>query len=195
MRVFGSGRHWQRAKTTTASYVQLDSRPLQRKGWLQPGQCFKFQWLQNGKVVASVNARTEPGRVILAYLHRGNDGLWQNMEYPVCRCVHHLDTMPLWRRPRLVHLPRAGLWAAGRYFVRGESSPVGGVTSLPITASEGHLLTAQRPKLRKYGCDWAAAQIWLDRFPGSQSACTGALMNVFDEKKRKQARVRGPRGC
>jgi hypothetical protein len=57
----------------------MDFRHWQRKGCFRPGPRFECQWSSDGKVVASVNVRTELGRVVLAYLQRGNDGLWQGM--------------------------------------------------------------------------------------------------------------------
>ncbi len=77
------GRVQRTGKATTDCYLQMDSRQWQRKGWFRPGLCFVSEWSQDGKVIASVNVRTEPGRIALTYHNRGNDGLWQKMEYPV----------------------------------------------------------------------------------------------------------------
>jgi hypothetical protein len=113
---FGSGRHWLDPKETTAGYVQMDSRHWQRKGWLLPGLCCVPEWSRGGKVVASVSVRTEPTQIIPAYKHCNKDGSVAKHGVPG---VHHLDTMPLWRRTRLVHLSRARLRTTCRHFVRG----------------------------------------------------------------------------
>jgi hypothetical protein len=70
-------------KETTSAYRQLDVRRLQRDGLLEPGRCFPWQWLRDGQVVASIQVRTEHGRVILSYRHRRKDNEWKAEEYPV----------------------------------------------------------------------------------------------------------------
>lgn len=80
----GSGRRWHLgSKSTTGDYRALDVRRLQRKGLLAPGQAFGWQWSRNGKEVASIQVRTEVGRIILSYRHRSGNGDWQDKEYPV----------------------------------------------------------------------------------------------------------------
>lgn len=79
---FGSGRG-QGGKETTSNMQPLDIRKLQRDGLLTPGRAFGWQWTANGREVASIQMRTEVGRVILNYRSRGNGGEWQRMEYPV----------------------------------------------------------------------------------------------------------------
>ena len=81
----------------------MDSRYWQRKGWFRPGLRFECQWSSDGKVVASVNVRTELGRVVLAYPQRGNDGgaralpqFWGNVFEDYCgvafQCVCKQET-------------------------------------------------------------------------------------------------------
>ena len=79
---FGSGRR-QYGKDTTSDMRPLDIRKLQRDGLLTPGQAFGWHWTHNGEEVASIQMRTEVGRVILNYRSRSNGGEWQPMEYPV----------------------------------------------------------------------------------------------------------------
>lgn len=79
----GSGRRNQGGKNTTSDMRPLDIRRLQRDGLLTPGRVFGWHWTRNGKEVASIQVRTEVGRVILDYKSRGNGGEWQAMEYPV----------------------------------------------------------------------------------------------------------------
>ena len=43
-----------------------------------------FRWSRNGEITGSINARTEPGCIVLSYRHRRNDfGEWQNFEYRI----------------------------------------------------------------------------------------------------------------
>ena len=79
---FGSGRG-QHGKDTTSDMRALDIRQLHRDGLLTPGQFYGWNWLCNGKKVASIQIRTEADRVILSYRSRSNGGEWQTMEYPV----------------------------------------------------------------------------------------------------------------
>lgn len=79
---YGSGR-WQSGKDTTSDMRALDIRKLQRDSLLTPGQAFGWHWMRNGEEVASIQMRTDVGRVILNYRTRSHGGGWQPMEYPV----------------------------------------------------------------------------------------------------------------
>ena len=79
---FGSGRG-QGGKDTTSDMRPLDIRKLQRDGLLTPGRAFSWKWSVRGREVASIQMRTEAGRVILDYRSRSKGGEWQPMEYPV----------------------------------------------------------------------------------------------------------------
>ena len=80
----GSGRHWYwGAKDTTGDYRAVDVRRWQRDGLLAPHQAFGWQWSREGEVVASIRARTEPGRVIFTYRHRSSGEEWKDESYPV----------------------------------------------------------------------------------------------------------------
>lgn len=85
----GSGRRWQFGADTTDSYRSIDIRWLKREGLLSSGVCRNITWSRNGEVTASINVRSEPGRVFLNYRHRANGGEWQNENYPV-----YLDITP-----------------------------------------------------------------------------------------------------
>ena len=80
---YGSGRRWGSSKSTTSEYRTIDVRRWQRDGCLTPGRSFPWSWSRDGNVVATINVRSEPGRVILSYRHRRNDEPWQSEEYPV----------------------------------------------------------------------------------------------------------------
>ena len=61
---YGSGRRWTDTKRTTAEYLCLDVRSMNRqgvlcKGVLEPGRSFELQWTQDGRVIASIQARFE----------------------------------------------------------------------------------------------------------------------------------------
>ncbi len=80
----GSGRRWHySAKDTTSDYRSIDVRRWQRDGLLVPHQSFSWQWSRDGKTVASIDVRTEPGRVILTYRHRSRGEDWTDKSYPV----------------------------------------------------------------------------------------------------------------
>lgn len=80
----GSGRYWRfDSKAMVEDYRQIDIRRLQRERLLRPGLSFGWQWTQNNEKVASIQMRTEFGRVILNYSHRQREGEWKKEEYPV----------------------------------------------------------------------------------------------------------------
>lgn len=80
----GSGRRWCCGTAdSTCDYQRLDVRRWQREGFLEMGRSFGWQWTRNGEKVASIDVRTESGRVILSYRHRSGGGEWKSEEYPV----------------------------------------------------------------------------------------------------------------
>ena len=79
---YGSGRG-QGGKDTTSDMRPLDIRRLHRAGLLTPGRVFSWQWSVCGREVASIQMRSEAGRVILDYRSRSHGGEWQPMEYSV----------------------------------------------------------------------------------------------------------------
>lgn len=86
----GSGRRWHySAKDTTEGYRSIDVRWLKREGMLSSGANRRITWSRQSEVVASINIRAEPGRVVLTYRHRSGGDDWQDESYPV-----HLVTTP-----------------------------------------------------------------------------------------------------
>jgi len=80
----GSGRHWYSgAKDTTDDYRAIDVRRWKRDGFLEPYLSFGWQWSRHGEVFASIQVRTEPGKVILTYRHRSGGDDWKQESYPV----------------------------------------------------------------------------------------------------------------
>mgnify|MGYP005844472375 CR=1 FL=1 len=80
----GSGRRWHMdANATTGDYRSIDVRRWQRDGLLAPDRFFGWQWSRHGEVVASIQVRTEPGRVVLSYRHRSAGNEWKDECYPV----------------------------------------------------------------------------------------------------------------
>ncbi|MCU7796499.1 MAG: hypothetical protein KZQ75_05160 [Candidatus Thiodiazotropha sp. (ex Myrtea spinifera)] len=80
----GSGRHWYSgAKDTTDDYRSIDVRRWNRDGLLVPHQSFGWQWSRYGEVIASINVRAEPDRVVLTYRHRKGSKEWKDENYPV----------------------------------------------------------------------------------------------------------------
>jgi hypothetical protein len=87
---YGSGRKWHYgSKATTGAYRSIDVRRWNRDNLLVPGDAFRWQWSREGEVVASIDVKAEPGRVILTYRHRSGGGEWKDESYPV-----HLTTTP-----------------------------------------------------------------------------------------------------
>lgn len=80
----GSGRHWRfDRKESVANYRALDVRRWAREGYLEPGNCFGWQWTEDGERVAWIQVTVEPGRVRLVYKCKSNGGDWEDMAYPV----------------------------------------------------------------------------------------------------------------
>jgi hypothetical protein len=80
----GSGQYWRYgAKDTTSDYRSIDVRRWKRNGFLDPNQSYSWSWSRNGKFIASILVRTEPGRVILTYRHRHPGEEWKDESCPV----------------------------------------------------------------------------------------------------------------
>jgi len=79
---FGSGRG-QSGRDTTSDYRALDVRRLQRDGLLTPGRSFGWNWMRDGKTVASIQVRAETDQIILNYRHKSGGSEWQPMDYRV----------------------------------------------------------------------------------------------------------------
>ncbi len=80
----GSGRHWSYGiKNTTSDYPRIDVRRWHREGLLTLHQRFRWDWLCNGKNIASIHVCSEPGRVILTYRHQKVGGEWKEQNYPI----------------------------------------------------------------------------------------------------------------
>lgn len=71
------------SKDTTAAYLALDVRYLQRKGFLFPGASGTLQWSRNGEQTGSIQVSTTVDSVILSYRHCGYGEDWRAIEYPV----------------------------------------------------------------------------------------------------------------
>jgi len=78
----GSGLRFD-AKDTTSDYRAIDVRRWKRDGLLKSGQSFSWQWTRNNKVFASIQAYTEPHKIILTYRHRKPGDDWVDESYPI----------------------------------------------------------------------------------------------------------------
>jgi hypothetical protein len=86
----GSGRHWSfGGADTTEDLRAIDVRRWKRDGLLSPGQVFGWNWTVDGRVQASIQVRTKPGRVVLVYGSKTGDGARQEHNCPI-----RLDTTP-----------------------------------------------------------------------------------------------------
>ena len=73
---YGSGR-----KTdikTTEDALSIDIRRWQRDGFLEKGASFTCKWSRCGKVIGSINVKTEANLVSLNYSTRYQGGSWKN---------------------------------------------------------------------------------------------------------------------
>lgn len=67
----------------TAAYRSLDVRDLHRRGMLEPGLSYGWQWLRDGRVLASVGIATDQDRLTLNYSHHPHGGEPVKHAYPV----------------------------------------------------------------------------------------------------------------
>lgn len=80
----GSGRQWHYgAKDTTDVYRSIDVRHWKRIGLLKVDLDFRWDWLRNDEVIASIDVFTEKNRIIITYRHQTNGGNWQDESYPI----------------------------------------------------------------------------------------------------------------
>lgn len=80
----GSGNRWRYGtKSTTDDYRSLDVRRWAREGMLRPGCCAVWTWRRGGRVIGSINMRSEEDFVVLSYRRQPAGGEWRNEEYRV----------------------------------------------------------------------------------------------------------------
>lgn len=84
-----SGRQLQFGAETTDDYRSIDIRWLKREWLLDSPVNRRITWSRGGEDTGSINVRSEPGRIILTYLHQRYGEDWQDASYPV-----YLDTTP-----------------------------------------------------------------------------------------------------
>lgn len=79
---WGSGRRWA-SRQTTADYLALDVRRLQRTGVLERRYLFNWQWTRDGERVGYIGICPEPNCVILKYRHESRAEGRTDHEYAV----------------------------------------------------------------------------------------------------------------
>lgn len=79
----GSGSRVGHGKDTTAAYLQLDARYLQRRGLLRPGASSSISWSRCEKPVASIRIEASLHCVRLCYRHGRHGDEWKDEDYPV----------------------------------------------------------------------------------------------------------------
>jgi hypothetical protein len=80
----GSGWYWRYdKKETTADYRCIDIRQWQRKGLLSHPLSFNWHWSCKGKIIASINVRSESNSLILNYYHQSEANDWDAKKYPI----------------------------------------------------------------------------------------------------------------
>lgn len=79
----GSGNQWKSGKPVTMNYRALDVRRLNRDGLLWAGHSFVWTWSSNGKLISSINIRSEEQWLVLNYINRSAGDDWEKMEYTV----------------------------------------------------------------------------------------------------------------
>jgi hypothetical protein len=123
----GSGR-WYRwhTKATVEGCRRLDVRDWQRRGLLCPRMEFSWGWWNgDGRKVASINVRVQPGRVRLSYRIRRNGEDRQDIEEPVALVwtpCYYGGQRPWFICPGVVQGRICGrrvaiLYGVGRYFL------------------------------------------------------------------------------
>jgi len=80
---YGSGSQGYSSKHTTSSYLRLDVRWLQRKGYLVSGRETTLTWSQRGEPIGNISVRCEMNDVVLCYRHRRHEETWKDEKYPV----------------------------------------------------------------------------------------------------------------
>ena len=70
-------------KEVVEDYLCIDIRRWKKYRLLSTSQCFVWTWSRDGYVVASIQVRPEPERVILFYRHRLANSEWKSENYPV----------------------------------------------------------------------------------------------------------------
>ena len=71
------------SRDTTSSYLRLDIRDLERKGFLRPNGWVVLRWSRGEEVVGSIRISAEFDRVFLSYRHQRYGGDWENREHSV----------------------------------------------------------------------------------------------------------------
>ena len=79
---WGSGRR-RSSKATTADYLQLDVRRLQRDGLLDLRRSFNWWWTRNSEPVADINIIPENDRVVLTYRTQQTDREQTEQNYSI----------------------------------------------------------------------------------------------------------------
>lgn len=79
---YGSGRR-AGARDTTADYLMMDVRFMERQGYLTAFHGGSLYWSRRGERFASINFRSESDRVVLSYRNRTCGEEWESLEYPV----------------------------------------------------------------------------------------------------------------
>jgi hypothetical protein len=79
---YGSGRRYS-ARDTTADYLRMDVRFMQRQGYLRAFHGGSLYWSRRGERFASINFRAESDRLVLSYKNRNRGKEWESLEYPV----------------------------------------------------------------------------------------------------------------
>ena len=104
---WGSGKRYG-SKATTADYLQLDVRRLQRDGLLERRDSRNLQWSRNGEPIGNIGIRAESDRVILNYRRRDNGGEWTSKEYALMleRTPCHYGGERVWFRCPVVRCGR-----------------------------------------------------------------------------------------
>ncbi len=72
----GSGRRPVWGRATVSGYFAFDVRPLQREGWLRPGSVFTSSWVEDGRQLGAVRARSASGMLVLNYGWNGAPDPW-----------------------------------------------------------------------------------------------------------------------
>jgi hypothetical protein len=117
----GSGNRYRSQKSTCESYLRIDIRYLNRKGWLKPGTLGGLSWSRNGEPSGKISFRTHTDYLVLDFKTRDyGDADWQ----PVVQQVRISRTPINFGGERAwLHCPRCErrcliLYGGGRFYCR-----------------------------------------------------------------------------
>ena len=110
------GRYWGFGKSTTFEYCSVDVRDWQRRGLLDRGNRFTWEWSRDGEKIASIGVCAADDAVVLDYRSRRPGEDWRDVEDHIWlnRTECHLGGERIWFQCPGCGRRCAKLYLAGR---------------------------------------------------------------------------------